>query len=122
MDPPVPQDPPGIPTEAILARTRDGGATGTRNALTHEPPATAWNGIVTTYAATFGGRRRLIWTTAEELEELRPVADTEQHHMRSYAGRLNSGLARLQHQCGGHPQPCGYHLRSTPATVDHSRT
>jgi hypothetical protein len=38
---------------------------------------------VTTYAVTFGGRRRLIWTTAEELEELRPVADTEQHHMRS---------------------------------------
>ena len=49
----------------------------------HEPPATAWNGFVTTYAVTFGGRRRLIWTTAEELEELRPVADTEQHHMRS---------------------------------------
>ena len=38
---------------------------------------------MTTYAVTFGGRRRLIWTTAEELEELRPVADTEQHHMRS---------------------------------------
>ena len=26
----------------------------------HEPPATAWNGFVTTYAVTFGGRRRLI--------------------------------------------------------------
>jgi GAF domain-containing protein len=37
---------------------------------------------VTTYAVTVGGRRRLTWTTAEELEELRPVADTEQHHMR----------------------------------------
>src|SRR5215510_7274730 len=49
----------------------------------HEPPATAWNGFVTTYAVTFGGRRRLNWMTAVELEELRPVADTEQHHMRS---------------------------------------
>jgi GAF domain-containing protein len=38
---------------------------------------------VTTYAVTLGGRRRLICTTAEKLEELRPVTDTEQHHMRS---------------------------------------
>jgi len=29
--------------------------------------------VVTTCAVTFGGRRRLIWTTAEKLKELRPV-------------------------------------------------
>src|SRR5215467_8902288 len=54
----------------------------------HEPPATGLEWVVTTYAVTSGGRQRLNWTTAEELtaeelEELRPVADTEQHHMRS---------------------------------------
>src|SRR5215472_18027522 len=61
------RDPLGIPTDAILARNRDSGATGTKNALV-EPPAMAWNGFVTTYAVTCGGRRRLIWMTAEELE------------------------------------------------------
>src|SRR6516164_5493034 len=49
----------------------------------HELPATGLEWVVTTYAVTVSGRQRLNWTTAEELEELRPVADTEQHHMRS---------------------------------------
>jgi GAF domain-containing protein len=49
----------------------------------HEPPATGLEWVVTTYAVTCGGRQRLNWMTAGELEELRPVADTEQHHMRS---------------------------------------
>jgi hypothetical protein len=39
------RDPLGIPTEAILASERDSGATGMENAITHEPPATAGNGL-----------------------------------------------------------------------------
>jgi hypothetical protein len=76
------RDPPGIPTDAILARKRDSAAIGQQNA---QPRAASddleW---------VCDHLRRHLWralatdrTTAEELEELRPVADTEQHHMRS---------------------------------------
>jgi hypothetical protein len=81
--------PLGIPTQAILAGERDSGAADEENVITtshRQRPGV----VVTTYAVTFGGRRRLVWTTAEELEELRPVADTEEHRMRSLAGRART--------------------------------
>ncbi len=86
--------PLGIPTEAILADERDSGAADEENVITtsrRQRPGM----VVTIYAVTFGGCRRLVWTTAEELEELRPAADTEEHRMRSLAGRARTVLSNV---------------------------
>jgi hypothetical protein len=87
----VPGDPLGIPTEAILAGKRDSGATSKENPITTSHRLRPGMGCDHLRRHL----RRAPTTDLDDCEELRPVADTEVHRMRSLAGRARTVLPNI---------------------------